>query len=178
MIAGIIPPDQGDIYVNNVSLKGINLNYYRSHIGQSLIEESPFEGTILDNITFGDQSIPQEDVYWAMEKTGLTQFVKEQPQGLKTILYPEGLQIPSTIAKKIVLARSIVRKPQLLILKDPLDHFDPLESQRIMSFITAPDRPWALVVVSQNPGWKGKCGRLITVVDGVIKEEKNVEYIT
>ncbi len=178
MIAGIIQPDQGDIYVNDVSLKGINLNYYRSHIGQSLMEESPFEGTILDNITFGDRAIPQEDVYWALEKTGLTQFVKEQPQGLRTIIYPEGLQLPSTISKKIVLARSIVRKPKLLILKDPLDHFEAKEANEIMSFLTAPDRTWALVVVSQNSGWKGKCGRIITIENGKIKEENHVEYIT
>lgn len=178
MIAGILEPDHGDIYVNNVSLKGINLNYYRSHIGQSLLEESPFEGTIMENITFGDPSVPPEDVYWALEKTGLTQFVKEQPQGLKTMLYPEGRQIPSTISKKIVLARSIVRKPELLILKDPLDHFDPVESKRIMDFITAEDRPWALVVVSQNKNWQKRCSRLITVENGKIKEESShAEYI-
>ena len=100
LIAGILQPDQGDIFVNDVSLKGINLNYYRSHLGQSLLEESPFEGTILDNITFGDSDVPQEDIYWALKVTGLTKFVKEQPQGLKTILYPEGRDIPSIISKK------------------------------------------------------------------------------
>ncbi len=180
MIAGIISPDQGDIFINDVSLKGINLNYYRSHLGQSLLEESPFEGTILDNITFGDHSIPQEDVYWALEKTGLTQFVKEQPNGLKTVLYPEGREIPSTIAKKIVLARSIVRKPKLLILKDPLDHFDPWEASEIMDFLTGPDKPWALVVVSQNPEWINHCGRIIIVENGKILEERknHVEYIS
>lgn len=171
MIAGIIEPNRGDIFINNVSLKGINLNYYRSHIGQSLLEESPFEGTILENITFGDASISQEDIYWSLEKTGLTQFVKEQPQGLNSMLYPEGIQIPSTISKKIVLARSIVRKPKLLILKDPLDHFDAHEANEIMKFLTAPERPWALVVVSQNKDWKSRCGRIITIENGKIKEE-------
>ena len=178
MIAGIIEPDHGDIFVNDVSLKGINLNYFRSHIGQSLIEESPFEGTIIDNLTFGNPTVPAEDIYWALEKTGLTQFVKEQPQGLRTMLYPEGRQIPSTVSKKIVLARSIVRKPKLLILKDPLDHFDPVESKKIMDFITAEDRPWALVVVSQNKDWQKRCGRLITVENGKIKEESShAQYI-
>ena len=178
MIAGIIEPDHGDIFVNNVSLKGINLNYYRAHIGQSLLEESPFEGTILDNITFGDETIPMEDVYWALEKAGLTQFVKEQPYGLKTMIYPEGRQIPSTVSKKIVLARSIVRKPKLLILKDPLDHFDPTEARKIMDFITAEDRPWALVVVSQNMEWSRRCGRLITVNNGsILEEQSHVEHI-
>jgi ABC-type bacteriocin/lantibiotic exporter with double-glycine peptidase domain len=166
LIAGIVEPDNGAIYVNNVSLKSISLNYYRSHIGQSLTEESPFEGSILENITFGDTSIKEEDVYWALEKTGLTNFVKEQPKGLSSMLYPEGQQIPYVISKKIVLARSIVRKPSLLILKDPLDHFNPVEAENIIDFLTDRSNPWALVVVSQNPRWTKNCTRIITMKAG------------
>ena len=172
LIAGILTPDTGAIYVNNVSLRSIALNYYRSHLGQSLTEESPFEGSILDNITFGDHSIKEEDVYWALEKTGLTEFVKEQPKGLRTMLYPEGQQIPYVVSKKIVLARSIVRKPRLLILKDPLDHFNLVESKQIMDFLSDRTNPWALVVVSQNPEWVKNCTRIITMNEGeIIKEE-------
>ncbi|MFD0862676.1 peptidase domain-containing ABC transporter [Sungkyunkwania multivorans] len=172
LIAGILEPTGGNIYVNDVSLKGINLNYYRSHVGQSLTEESPFEGSILDNITFGDKNVPREDVYWALEKTGLTKFVKEQDEGLQTILYPEGKQIPYTISKKIVLARSIVRRPRLLILKDPLDQFEEQEALRVMDFLTAPENPWALVVVSQNQQWAKRCGRIITIEEGRIINER------
>ncbi|MCK8521731.1 ATP-binding cassette domain-containing protein [Aquimarina sp. D1M17] len=172
LIAGLIQPDTGKVYVNNVDLRGINLNYYRAYLGQSLTEESPFEGTILENITFGDTSIPHEDVYWALEQVGLTQYVKEQPGGLSTIIHPEGKQISYTISKKIVLARSIVRKPKLLILKDPLDQFDESEVARIMDFLTAPERPWALVVVSQNNKWATRCGRIIQIENGKIVSEK------
>jgi ABC-type bacteriocin/lantibiotic exporter with double-glycine peptidase domain len=171
LIAGIIEPDKGDIFINDVSLKSINLNYYRSHIGQSLTEESPFEGSILENITFGDKHISEKEVYWALEKTGLTKFVKEQPHGLKTMLYPEGRQIPYVISKKIVLARSIVRKPRLLILKDPLDQFDTEETREIMDFLSGKDRPWALVVISQNDDWKKHCTRIITMEKGKIINE-------
>ena len=172
IIAGILAPDSGGVFINDVSLKAASLNYYRSHIGQSLPEESPFEGTILNNITFGDKSIAQEDIYWALDNLGLTQFVKEQPQGLQTILYPEGKQIPSTVSKKIVLARSIVRKPKLLILKDPLDHFDRNEAQRIINFLSNPENGWALLVVSSNMGWTDKCTRIITMENGRIINEK------
>ncbi len=172
MIAGLLPPDNGNVYINNVALGGINLNYYRAHLGQSLTEESPFEGTILENITFGDTDIPMENVYWALEKVGLTQFVKEQEKGLKTIIYPEGKQMSYTVSKKIVLARSIVRKPKLLILKDPLDQFDEKDVTRIMDFLTEPSNPWALVVVSQNPKWIKRCGRIINVENGKIVSEK------
>jgi len=172
LIAGILEPDSGNIFVNNVSLKGINLNYYRSHIGQSLTDESPFEGTLLNNITFGSKDITQEQVYWALEKTKLTEWVKEQPKGINTILYPEGKQIPYVISKKIVLARSIVNKPRLLILKDPLDQFYKEEIDEIMDFLTDPSNGWALVIVSEHQKWVNYCGRIITMKNGKIVNEK------
>jgi ABC-type bacteriocin/lantibiotic exporter with double-glycine peptidase domain len=171
IIAGILEPDSGGVYVNGVSLKGMNLNYYRSHLGQSLPEESPFEGTILNNITFGDKDTTNEQVYWALDKVGLTEFVKKQPEGLNTVLYPEGKQIPYTISKKIVLARSIVRKPKLLILKDPLDQFNSEEADRILNFLSNPSNGWALLVVSENDKWIKKCSRIITMDKGTIVNE-------
>ncbi|HMB65183.1 MAG TPA: ATP-binding cassette domain-containing protein [Eudoraea sp.] len=172
LIAGILEPDSGNIFVNNVSLKSIHLNKYRAELGQSLTEESPFEGSILDNITFGDKSLSDEQVYWAIEKVKLNNFVKEQANGLQTTLYPEGKQIPYVVSKKIVLARSLVRKPKLLILKDPLDQFDADESKEIMEFLTDKSNPWALIVVSQNDSWKTGCTRIITMKDGRIVNER------
>ncbi|MGB5821853.1 MAG: ATP-binding cassette domain-containing protein [Saonia sp.] len=171
LISGIIEPDSGNVYVNERKLNGINLNYYRSHVGQSLTEESPFEGTLLENITFGDDSIPEEDIYWAIEKTGLTQFVRNQSLGIRATIYPEGKQISYTIAKKIVLARSIVRKPRLLILRDPLDQMDESEAARIMDFLIDDSRPWALVIVSQDNKWLTRCSRIITIEKGKLISE-------
>lgn len=166
LIAGIIEPDEGKIFVNNVPLHNINLDYYRSHLGKSLSEESPFEGTLLDNITFGDPAITQETVYWALENTGLINFVKGLPNGLNTVLHPEGMQIPHTVSKKIVLARSIVHQPKLLILKDPLDQFGRKEAEKIMDFLTDPAHQWALVVVSENPEWITHCKQIVTIDNG------------
>ncbi|WP_318310588.1 peptidase domain-containing ABC transporter [Flagellimonas crocea] len=166
MIAGILEPDSGKIYVNNVALQGVKLSQYRSYLGHSFKEEYPFEGTLLDNITFGNKDIPIEDVYWALEKVSLTQFVKEQPKGLKTILYPEGKKIPDFISRKIVLARSIVTRPKLMVLKDPLEQYDEEETERMIEFLTDPSHGWALVVVSENPKWEKRCNQIIRMEKG------------
>ncbi len=168
LIAGLIQPDDGNIYVNNVSLRGINPNHYRSFLGQSLTEEKPFEGTILENITFGDKSITEKEVQWAMENSGLLQYVKEQPKGINTMVYPEGQQMPFTVSKKIVLARSIVRKPKLLLLKDPLIQFDEVEAIKIIKFLTDDKNPWSLIVVSQDPKWLNRFQNIITLENGKI----------
>ncbi|NHF58694.1 ATP-binding cassette domain-containing protein [Flavobacteriaceae bacterium TP-CH-4] len=172
LIAGIITADEGSIFVNGRRLENLNLNYYRSHVGQSLSGESPFEGTLWENITFGDTSIGEEDIYWAIENCGLSDFVKRQPKGLQTFIYPEGKQISYTTGKKIVLARSIVKRPRLLLLRNPLDQFDEVESLKIMKFLVSPERPWALIVVSQDPKWLTQCGRILTLEAGKIISEK------
>ena len=168
LIAGINSPSKGSIYINDISLSAIKLNDYRALIGQSLAEESPFEGSIRENLTFGDESVSQEDIDIILEKTGLVEFVKSQPYGLKTILYPEGQRLSSTVSKKIVLARSILKKPKLLLLKDPLEQFEKEEALKIIDFLTHPENPWALVVVSYNMDWKTKCTRIVNLEDGKI----------
>ncbi|MBO6606502.1 peptidase domain-containing ABC transporter [Psychroserpens sp.] len=169
LISGILEPSKGTIYINDIDLKGMQLNDYRSMIGQSLPEETPFEGTIRDNLTFGDDSISSEEINHVLQKTGLLNFVKSQPQGLRTMLYPEGKKLSLTASKKIVLARSILKKPKLLLLKDPLEQFENEEAHRIMDFLTDPSNPWALVIVSYNMDWKTKCTRIINLENGRIE---------
>jgi ABC-type bacteriocin/lantibiotic exporter with double-glycine peptidase domain len=174
LIAGIIEPTAGNVYLNNTDLRGVNLNYYRSNLGQSMTEETPFEGSLRNNITFGDKFIPDDQIYWALEKVGLLEFLKQLPGGLDTHIYPEGKQISYTVSKKIVLARSIIRKPKMLILKNPLDQFEPVESDRIIDFLTDPSNGWSLVVVSQSDKWINRCGRLVTLENGRIITDKSI----
>ena len=172
VLAGIIQPTSGEVTVNNFALESLQLNHYRARLGLSLSEENPFEGTIRDNVTFGDQQITDEDILWAFEKVGLLDFLKQQSKGLNTILYPEGKQMSYTITKKIVLARAIVKKPKVLILEDALDQFNMKETNEIIDFLIAADNPWALVVVSSNKRWQNYCNDIITLEEGQIKNIK------
>ena len=172
LIAGVIAPTNGSIYVCDKSLTSININSYRSNIGQTLVEETPFEGTLLQNITFGDTSITAKQLDWAIQNVGLKDFVKQLPDGMSTMLYPEGKGVSFTISKKIMLARSIVKQPRLLMLKEPLDQFEAKEAQQIVDFLSQPQHPWTLVVVSQNNIWKQTLNRVIILDKGQIINTK------
>lgn len=172
LIAGVIAPTDGSIYVCDKSLTSININSYRSNIGQILVEETPFEGTLLQNITFGDTSITAKQLDWAIQNVGLKDFVKQLPDGMSTMLYPEGKGVSFTISKKIMLARSIVKQPRLLMLKEPLDQFEAKEAQEIVDFLSQPQHPWTLVVVSQNNIWKQTLNHVIILDKGQIINTK------
>ncbi len=169
LISGINQPTLGNIYINNLSLNSIHLNHYRSQLGLSLSDETPFEGSIRNNLVFGNASVDDETIYEALEIVGLTAFLKEQAEGLETILYPEGKQMSYTIAKKIILARAIIKKPKIMILEDPLDQFNLEETQNIISYLTDAARPWALIVVSSKKSWRTKCNKTLTLEKGEIK---------
>ena len=166
IIAGILEPTSGDFFINNKSVKGIQLNHYRALLGQSFPEETPFEGTILDNITFGDKTVPQKNIDWAVEKMGLADFVKDQPNGINNLIKPEGQRLSKTIADKIVMARSIVRKPKLLILKEPLTKFSTEEKERIVNFLFDKSNPWAIIVASKDKAWQNCCERTLWLDSG------------
>ena len=168
VLAGIIKPTRGTIFLDDSALDNIHINTYRSQIGLSLSEETPFEATLRENITFGDKNITDDDVLWAVEQTGLKTFIKELPKGLNTIIYPEGKRMPYTIIKKIILARAIAKRPRLLILEDPLDQFEAKETNRVMDFLLNKQNPWTLVIVSMNERWEEKCDQAITLQKGRI----------
>lgn len=171
ILSGLIKPSSGALYINDISIKGVWSNKYRANVGQVLPEQSPFEGTILENITFGRKDIPQDYLYDVLKNLGLLSFIKEQSNGIHTMLYPEGQQIPFTISKRIVLARAIIHSPKLLLLKDPLEHFEKEDATQIIEYLTSSERPWALVVSTRNMLWKNYCNQTIKISKGKITEK-------
>lgn len=168
IISGIIEPTQGRIFVNDESLQNIHLNNYRSCLGLSLAEETPFEGSIRDNLTLTNKDITDQEIKSAIEIVGLKDYLKETERGLETIIYPEGKQMSFTVAKKIILARAILKKPKVLVLEEPLEHFEATEAKRIIKALTAPENPWAIIVASFNNDWREDCTDVVNLNNGEI----------
>lgn len=166
LIFGVVAPTHGYININNLSIESLNINKYRSDLGMVLSEESPFEGTIRENVTFGNPDITDEDIYRVFEKLGLSSFLMQQPKGLTTLIHPEGKQIPYFISSKILLARAILKRPKVLILEEPLKQFKIEESEKIFQFICDASNPWSVIVVSNLNIWKRMCNKHITLEDG------------
>lgn len=168
IISGLLSPSKGRVFLNDTSLSNVQINSYRSCLGLSLSDESPFEGSVRDNLTLGDDSITTAKIEEIIKIVGLTDFLKQTELGLETVIFPEGRQIPFTVAKKIILARAILKRPKLLVLEEPLENFQEDEAKRIIEYITAVEHPWAIVVVSYNSDWVNNCSEIITLKQGEI----------
>jgi len=171
ILSGLLQPTSGSFSINDDTYRKIDLQQYRSQIGTIISGETPFEGTILENITFNNPMISQEDIKWAIDSVKLGSFVKSLPDGLDTKIYPEGKQLSSSNAQKILLARSIVNKPKILFFEDALDRMDADVAKEIIDFLTSSTNKWTLIVSSKNPYWKEKCTRRITMKEGKISND-------
>ena len=168
ILSGAIKPTSGSFFINDDTYKKIDLIQYRSQIGTITQGETPFEGTILENITFNNPLITDEDVKWAIDSVKLGSFIKSLPNGLETKIFPDGRQLSSSNAQKILLARSIVNKPKILFYEEPLDKMDKEAMKEIIDFITDEKNKWTVIVSSKNDYWKQKCNRKITMQNGKI----------
>lgn len=171
ILSGLLKPTSGSFYINDNTFKKIDLKQYRSQIGSIIYGESPFEGTCLENITFNNKNISQEDLKWAIDGVQLAPFIKSLPQSLDTPIFPEGRQLSSSNAQKILLARSIIHKPKILFYEDPTDTMDDKVANAIIDFITAEKNKWTIIVSSKNPYWKTKCNREIIMQNGLIQQD-------
>ena len=169
LLAGIIDPTSGRIFINDAALSSLHLNSYRALLGLSLSEETPFEGTIRENVSFNNLEVTDQRIRAVFNEIGLKEFLKDQPNGLDTYLKPEGKQIAYTVAKKIILARAIIKNPKLLILEDPLDQFSMEEAANIITYITDPIHNWSLIVVSANKQWESSCNTIVNLDNGKIQ---------
>ena len=168
ILSGFMQPTLGSLFINDDSYRKINLNHYRSQIGTIIQGETPFEGTVLENITFNNPLIAYEDLKWAIESVKLGPFIKSLPEGLDTKIFPEGRQLSSSNAQKIILARSIVNRPKIVFYEDPIEKMDEDAAREIIDFLTDAKNNWTLIVSSKNSYWEQKCTRKITMKDGKI----------
>ncbi|GAB3710802.1 peptidase domain-containing ABC transporter [Flavobacterium koreense] len=168
VLSGGMQPTSGSFFINDDTYRKIDLAQYRSQIGTITQGETPFEGTILENITFNNPLVSHDDIKWAIESVKLGTFIKTLPNGLDTHIFPDGRQLSSSNAQKIILARSIVNKPKILFFEDPLDKMDEEATKEIIDFITDSKNKWTVIVSSKNEYWKQKCNRKIKMKDGKI----------
>ncbi|OOG78723.1 peptidase domain-containing ABC transporter [Flavobacterium sp. A45] len=168
ILSGLLHPTSGNFIINDDTFSKIDIKQYRSRIGSIIQGETPFEGTILENITFNDKNIDTETLKWALDAVQLTDYIKTLPKGLDTKIFPEGKELSSSNAQKILLARSIVHKPNILFYEEPTDKMDIKVANEIIDFILSGKNKWTVIVVSQNPHWSTKCTREITMQKGTV----------
>ena len=128
LLTGTFTNFTGSIRINNIAIGSYSIDSLRSNTGVLISQQDIFQGTIRDNVTMGDTSITNEELYNITKVTGLETFIQELEIGFDTAIDPAGKKLPEKIKQGVLLARALLSKKSLLLLENP---FDGLESNTI-----------------------------------------------
>ena len=176
LLSGYLSPTSGIIYVNESIIKKSERGYYKNFTGLVMQEDTLFEGTLLENLTFNNPKVNSEDVKWALNAVGLTIIVKRLPNGLDTIINSDGRQLTRSVIQKIMIARAIITRPKVLFLEEPTISMDPKSARQIIDFLVSPENDWTIIVSSVDEYWKKACNREIDMNNGeIIRDIKTTD---
>ncbi len=152
VLAGLQTPTGGVIRYNGVDLRHLDLDAINRCRGFVLDSQlSLFEGTIEDNIVLGRSYVPYSDVRWALRFTELEEEIDALPQGIKTHVRAPGKMLAPTHILRILVARAILARPQILIFDGIMHNMQPTMRETILRRLCSKDEPWSVIFVSNDP---------------------------
>ena len=171
IIAGLYESYSGSISYNNIPLGNWCKEDLRSLIGDSLAKEDIFTGTLKENISLGKPGITLDQIQKISAIVGLTEFIETLSEGYDTPLVPEGSNLPKSVRLKIMLARSIIGDPALILLEDNFNQLNEEDKNRFLDYLLDDDKKWTVITVSNNPSVAKRFDKTVVLDSGKIIAE-------
>ncbi|MDZ4751068.1 MAG: ATP-binding cassette domain-containing protein [Flavobacteriales bacterium] len=168
ILGGLYEPQSGSVAFNDLPFGNINLDSFRSVVGDTLSQEQIFRCTLEENVSSGRARIDFNRIKSVCDSIGLTDFIRQLPNGYNTLLDPGGRRLPRSIVQKILIARSIAAAPRLLLLENTMDQIEVNQRHRIIDFLCDSSQPWTMIAISSDPYFLGKADRVINMEDGKV----------
>lgn len=115
---------EGEIMVDDVNVKDIDLRTLRAKISVAMQDVFLFSDTIEGNIAYGVPDAPYETVKWAAGIADADKFISSLPEGYDTVVGERGVGLSGGQRQRIALARAILKNPSILILDDTTSSVD------------------------------------------------------
>lgn len=131
LLPRLYDPESGDILIEGQNVCDVNLESLRAAIG--VVPQTPviLSGTIADNLRMGNPDATELEMTSACQSAGAWEFIRLCPDGLQTQIGRHGIRLSGGQSQRIALARTLLKKPKILLLDEPTSALDA-ESQAII----------------------------------------------
>lgn len=171
LILRLFEPSGGQILVDEKNITEINLKKWREHIGYVSQDIFLINDTILNNIKFYNESINYEDVVEAAKMANIYDFIQTCPDGFNTLIGERGIMLSMGQRQRIVIARELVRRPEILILDEATSALDNESEVQIQQTIERLKGKMTIVVIAHRLSTIMNCDRLIVLENGHAVEQ-------
>jgi ATP-binding cassette subfamily B protein len=170
LITRFYDPTAGRVLIDGYDLRDVTLESLRRQLGVVPQEPFLFAGTIRDNISFARPGAPDDQVWEAVHKTGLTELVQRLPYGLDTIVHERGQSLSSGERQLIALARAFMAQPRVLVLDEATSNLDLQSETKIEAALDVLLQQRTAVLIAHRLSTAMRADRIVVVGDGKLLE--------
>ena len=171
LISGLLEPESGKIFFNNVEFHVLNWDQFRKHIGYVSQDVFLFSDTIKNNILFSDSSVSEDELIETLKNVCLLNEIKSFNDGLDTYIGEGGVTLSGGQRQRIGLARALIKKPKLLLLDDVFSNVDSSTELKIMNYITKKLINTTIVLTSNRLSILNYCSNIFVFKSGSLIQE-------
>ena len=162
---------KGDIYINKTNIKEIELDSLRKSIGIVSQQLWLFDGTIKENILYGNQNSTEEDVINAAKKVGIHEYIEALPKKYDTLINENNTNLSSGHKQLICIARLILKNPSIVILDEATNMLDYETEDKIKNVLNKFLKDKTCIIVAHRLSTIQDCDKIIVIENGEIIEE-------
>src|SRR3990167_3255821 len=170
-------PQSGEIILDGVNINEIKLAQWRKNIGYMPQDTFLLNDTISNNIRFYDDSLSEEDIKRSAEIANAVKFIEKLSSGFETIIGEHGVLLSGGQKQRIALARTLARKPHILILDEATSSLDNESEALIQEAIENLKGQTTVIVIAHRVSTIMNADRLIALEGGKIKETGTPEEL-
>ena len=175
LLIGLHRPTRGRILIGETPVEELDIIRWRKQVGYVPQELSLFHASVRMNLTLGDTTITDDDIYAALQQAGADAFIRALPQGLDTDVGEMGSKLSGGQRQRISLARALVGGPKLLILDEVTSALDPNTEAEIVENIAGLRGGYTIVAITHRPAWISIADRLYEVSRGRVAARQLAE---
>ncbi|CAM3996552.1 MULTISPECIES: ABC transporter transmembrane domain-containing protein [Pseudoalteromonas] len=126
-------PAHGDIKFHGINIKDLSLNTLRNSMG--MVAQNPilFSSDVMHNIRYGNPDATDEQVYAATKHAHADEFIAQLPNGYESFLGEQGVRLSGGQKQRIVLARAILKDPEILLLDEATSALDAQSEHHVQA---------------------------------------------
>ncbi len=169
--------NNGSISFDSNSLKDIELSSLREKIGLVSQDVFLFEGTVIENIAYGDLNASESEVWNAAQKSEADEFINNLPQKEKTIVGERGQKLSGGQRQRISIARAILKNPEILILDEATSSVDNETEAAIQRSLDILKKDRTVIVIAHRLSTVRNADIIYVLENGSVVESGNHESL-
>ncbi|WP_371262006.1 type I secretion system permease/ATPase [Pseudomonas alkylphenolica] len=168
LLMGFYAPDEGQILLDNLDLRQLDIADLRNQIGYVAHDLPLLAGSLRDNLTLGARYVSDARMLEVAELTGVSELARQHPQGFDRPVGERGQLLSGGQRQSVLLARAMLLEPPIMILDEPTSHMDNASEDQLRQRLHGWVQGKTLLLVTHRTSMLSLVDRLLVLDNGKV----------